>query len=152
MKVKGETQMRTVKIYFLILSIALVTVYFLQLPAAHADFVYVDNVAKDPTIFPPSIHRSRPQTVTVNLSAEEYIAEIADGKDAWVWTFSDEDNPVEHGTIPGPMIRVMVGDTVVINLTNNMGNIEPHNIRTPDFSEFNLSPICRSFACQFPGR
>jgi hypothetical protein len=26
------------------------------------------------------------------------------------------------------------------------------NIRTPDFSEFNLSPICRSFACQFPGR
>ncbi len=120
--------MRTVKIYFLILSIALVTVYFLQLPAAHADFVYVDNVAKDPTIFPPSIHRSRPQTVTVNLSAEEYIAEIADGKDAWVWTFSDEDNPVEHGTIPGPMIRVMVGDTVVINLTNNMGNIEPHNI------------------------
>ena len=25
-------------------------------------------------------------------------------------------------------------------------------LRTPDFSEFNLSPICRSFACQFPGR
>ena len=27
-----------------------------------------------------------------------------------------------------------------------------HKFRTPDFSEFNLSPICRSFACQFPGR
>ena len=25
-------------------------------------------------------------------------------------------------------------------------------IRTPDFSEFNLSPICKSFAFQFPGR
>jgi Xaa-Pro aminopeptidase len=30
--------------------------------------------------------------------------------------------------------------------------IPSSNLRTPDFSEFNLSPICRSFACQFPGR
>jgi nitrite reductase (NO-forming) len=133
MNVKGETRMRIAKIYFLILSISLAMVFVFQLPAAQA-FVRVEDVAKDPTIFPPSIHRSRPQTVTVNLSAEEYIAEIAPGepgappKFAWVWTFADEDNPVEHGTIPGPMIRVMVGDTVVINLTNNMDNIEPHNI------------------------
>jgi nitrite reductase (NO-forming) len=63
----------------------------------------------------------------VNLYTQEVIAEIAPGERAWVWTFSDD--PDEPGTIPGPMIRVMVGDTVVINLTNNMmGNIEPHNI------------------------
>jgi nitrite reductase (NO-forming) len=61
------------------------------------------------------------------LEAREVIAEVASGesgepvKRAWVWTF--------NGTVPGPMIRVMEGDTVVINLTNNLeGNIEPHNI------------------------
>ena len=122
--------MRTIKIYFLILSVALAMASVFQLPAAQADappFVYVNNVAKDPTDVPPPIHRSNPQTVTVNLYTQEVIAEIAPGENAWVWTFSDV--PDEPGTIPGPMIRVMEGDTVEINLTNNMtGNIEPHNI------------------------
>ena len=114
--------MKTTKIYFLILSVTLAMAFVLQLDAAQADFDYVNNVAKDPTDVPPPIHRSNPQTVTVDLYAQEHIAEIADGKDAWVWTFSDDPN--KPGTIPGPMIRVMVGDTVEINLTNNMtGNI-----------------------------
>ena len=74
MKVKGETQLRTAKIYFLILSIALATTYFIELPAAQADappFMYVVNVAKDPMDVPPPIHRSNPQTVTVNLSRKK---------------------------------------------------------------------------------
>jgi len=61
-----------------------------------------------------------PTTVTVNLEAREVVGEIAPGKTAWFWTF--------NGTVPGPMIRVMEGDTVVINLTNNLENVEPHNI------------------------
>jgi nitrite reductase (NO-forming) len=139
MNVKGETRMRTAKTYFLILSVTLAMAFVFQLPAAQADappFEYVPNVAKDPTDIPLPIHRSNPQTVTVDLYAQEYIAEIAPGdpdilgdppKLGWVWTFTDD--PDEPGTIPGPMIRVMQGDTVVINLTNNMvGNIEPHNI------------------------
>jgi nitrite reductase (NO-forming) len=84
-------------------------------------------VAKDPTELPPPIHRSKPKTVTVDLYTQEYIAEISPGELAWVWTFSEEEG--EPGTIPGPMIRVMEGDTVVLKLHNNMdGNIEPHNI------------------------
>ena len=76
--------------------------------------------AKDPTDLPPPITRSKPTTVTVDLFAEEVITEIEPGEKAWVWTF--------NGTVPGPMIRVMEGDTVVINLTNNLHNEEPHNI------------------------
>jgi nitrite reductase (NO-forming) len=136
MKLKGGTQMRTTKLFFLILSIALAAAFVIQLPAAQAvefpymGFTYVDNVAKDPTDVPPPIKRSNNKTVTVDLYAQEYIAEIEPGKLAWVWTFTDSDDPEdEPGTIPGPMIRVMVGDTVVINLTNNLkGNVEPHNI------------------------
>ncbi len=116
--------MRTAKMYFLILSVALAMAFVFQSPAAQADappFEYVANVAKDPTDIPPPIHRHKPTTVIVDLYTQEFIAEIATGEYAWVWTF--------NGTVPGPMIRVMQGDTVVINLTNNMtGNIEPHNI------------------------
>jgi nitrite reductase (NO-forming) len=130
---KGQTQMQTTKVFFLILSIALAAAFVIQLPAAQAvefpymGFTYVDNVAKDPTDIPPPIKRKKPKTVEVDLYTQEYIAEIAPGELAWVWTFSDALGV--PGTIPGPMIRVMEGDTVVINLTNNMeGNIEPHNI------------------------
>lgn len=84
-------------------------------------FIEVDNVAKDPTEVPPPLSRSNPKVVTVDLIAEEVIAEIAPGQKAWVWTF--------NRTIPGPMIRVMEGDTLVVNLTNALhGNLEPHNI------------------------
>ena len=48
----------------------------------------------------------------MNLYTQEFIAEIAPEEYAWVWTFSDD--PEEPGTVPVPMIRVMVGDTVVI--------------------------------------
>jgi nitrite reductase (NO-forming) len=96
----------------------------------------VADVAKDPTDVPPPINRSNPQTVTVDLYVEEVIAEHGfelDGVEtpAWIWTF--------NGTVPSPMIRVMEGDTVVINLhncprsagqdcTGENENIEPHNI------------------------
>jgi nitrite reductase (NO-forming) len=78
------------------------------------------TAAKDPTAVPPPITRKNPTTVTVDLVAKEVIAEIAPGKTAWMWTF--------NGTVPGPMIRVMEGDTLIINLTNDSGNAEPHNI------------------------
>ena len=79
----------------------------------------VANVAKDPRDV-PAPRRGGRKTVTVDLVASEVITEIEPGEKAWVWTF--------NGTIPGPMIRAKVGDTVVINLTNEMRSEEPHNI------------------------
>lgn len=90
---------------------------------------FVSNVAKDPTEVPPPITRSNPRTVTVDLIAKEVIAELAPGKQFWFWGFAEKKGDVVGPcTVPGPMIRVMEGDTVVINLTNDLNNVEPHNI------------------------
>lgn len=40
-------------------------------------------MAKDPTDIPPLIYRSNPRKVTVNLYAQEVIAEIAPGENAF---------------------------------------------------------------------
>lgn len=78
------------------------------------------NVALDPSSVPPPITRTEPTTVKVNLTAKEVNAEIADGTAYAFWTFD--------GTVPGPMIRVMEGDTVELTLTNPATNSTPHNI------------------------
>ncbi len=104
----------------LIVLIALVAAISTPASAVPRMVPVVANVAKNPTDVPAPISRVMPTTVTVDLEAREVVGEIAPGKTAWFWTF--------NGTVPGPMIRVMEGDTVVINLTNNLENVEPHNI------------------------
>ena len=89
----------------------------------------VSNVAKDPTDVPPRIVSSRIKTVTVDLVAREVVAELTPGKKFWFWTFAEKKGDlVGPATVPGPMIRVMEGDTVVINLTNALDSAEPHNL------------------------
>src|SRR5581483_3802797 len=78
------------------------------------------NVARDPSDLPPPITRTEPTTVDVNLTVKEVNAELADGSSYSFWTFD--------GTVPGPMIRVMEGDTVKLTLTNPATNTTPHNI------------------------
>lgn len=81
----------------------------------------VSDVVKDPNEVPPQIYpRTQPTTVTVDLVAKEVIAELSPGKNFYFWTY--------NGTVPGPMIRVMEGDTVIINLHNDITSLKPHNI------------------------
>jgi nitrite reductase (NO-forming) len=111
-------------------------------PAAAAAQVLVPtqaNVIKNPTeVGMPVWPRNFPKTVTFNLVAKEVVAEIDAGDPAagiaprrhLFWTFAELGKPA---TVPGPMLRAMKGDTVVINLTNELvnagrGNVEPHNI------------------------
>jgi nitrite reductase (NO-forming) len=58
--------------------------------------------------------------VTVNLSAEETVQQIAPDVNYHVWTFD--------GTAPGPVIRVKLGDTVRFTLTNNSSIGMQHSI------------------------
>ncbi|MGQ3685156.1 MAG: multicopper oxidase domain-containing protein [Candidatus Loosdrechtia sp.] len=100
-----------------------------QSPRIYASVDIIDTVAKDPADVPPRISRSNPKTVIIDLVAKEVVADIAPGKKFWFWTFAEtKPNGMGHPTVPGPMIRVMEGDTVVINLTNDMHNEEPHNL------------------------
>jgi nitrite reductase (NO-forming) len=86
-------------------------------PAATLD---QPNVARDPALVPAPINRSEPQTVEINLNVKEVNAELADGATYAFWTFD--------GTVPGPMLRVMEGDTVKLTLTNPASSSVAHNI------------------------
>lgn len=77
-------------------------------------------VVRDPADVPPPIRRTEPTTVEVTLTVREGVAELADGVTFPFWTFD--------GTVPGPLIRVMEGDTVVLHLVNPPENHVSHNI------------------------
>ena len=69
---------------------------------------------------PPPLNRDAPATMVIKLEAKEYVSEIDDGVKYGYWSY--------NGTVPGPMARVRVGDTVEIHLSNPKSNTQPHNI------------------------
>ena len=69
---------------------------------------------------PAFIKRTMPETVEVHFEAKEFIGDLADGKRYKFWSF--------NGTVPGPMIRVRLGDTVEFHLSNHSSSKFPHNI------------------------
>ena len=69
---------------------------------------------------PPFISRIMPETVVVKFEAKEFVGALADGQQYKFWSF--------NGTVPGPMIRVRLGDTVEFHLSNHAGSQFPHNI------------------------
>jgi nitrite reductase (NO-forming) len=73
--------------------------------------VGVDAVAASAVDIPPPITRTYPITVNVSLTTSMVTGHL-DGKTTYTyWTF--------NGTVPGPMLRVMQGDTVVLHLHNS---------------------------------
>lgn len=84
------------------------------------NFTKVKDIGADPNVVPAPISRAGNQTVTFNLTAKEVIAEVAPGKHNNYWTY--------NGQVPGPMMRVRVGDDVVVNLTNDKTSLHDHNI------------------------
>lgn len=80
----------------------------------------VPNVAYDPANVPAPITRTEPTTVQVTLTTHEVTAELADGTTYDFWTFDY--------TVPGPMVRAMVGDTIELTLVNPPESKSGHNI------------------------
>jgi nitrite reductase (NO-forming) len=58
--------------------------------------------------------------VKVDLETIEVNGQLNDGTTYNYWTF--------NGKVPGPMVRVRVGDTVEVSLTNNANNSMMHNV------------------------
>jgi len=69
---------------------------------------------------PARIERTGPATVDIRLETKEVVAEVSPGETYAYWTF--------NGTVPGPMLRVRVGDTVNLTLANDAGSAWPHSI------------------------
>jgi nitrite reductase (NO-forming) len=80
----------------------------------------VANVVRDPSDVPPPITRTTPTTVKITMTVEEVVAELADGTTYSFWTFD--------GTVPGPMLRVMQGDTIEFTIVSPDSNAIGHNI------------------------
>ena len=69
---------------------------------------------------PPALSRGGGANVVVHLEMVEKKGALADGVEYQFWTF--------NGTVPGPFIRVKLGDTVVFNLENEKTNMNIHSI------------------------
>jgi nitrite reductase (NO-forming) len=81
-----------------------------------------------PPRVPPPVDRPGPAKVIVNLETTEVKGTLASGVEYTFWTFG--------GSVPGPFVRVRVGDTVQINLRNaasshNMHSIDLHAVTGP---------------------
>ena len=72
--------------------------------------VTTSEVGRDAADVPPPINRTAATRVEVFLEARLATAMMDDNVTYTYWTF--------NGTVPGPMIRVMVNDTVVLHLRN----------------------------------
>ena len=69
---------------------------------------------------PAPITRTTPATVRIDLETTETLGVLADGETYTYWTFG--------GTVPGPFLRVRVGDTVEFSLKNAAASTMPHSI------------------------
>lgn len=83
-------------------------------------FEKVADIARDPNEIPPPITRATSTIVTVNIDTKEVISELAPGVYQNFWTYG--------GKVPGPFIRVRVGDTVVVNFHNDATSLHHHTI------------------------
>lgn len=69
---------------------------------------------------PAPIGRNQPALVAVELEAIEKRGELTKGVEYEFWTF--------NGQVPGPFIRVKVGDTIELRFKNNDTNKNTHTI------------------------
>jgi len=78
------------------------------------------DISREPTDLPPPVGKRDPKTVRVDLLSAEVEGRLAEGTTFGYWTF--------NGKVPGPFIRVRVGDTVDIHLKNSGDSAMIHSV------------------------
>jgi nitrite reductase (NO-forming) len=78
------------------------------------------DISRDPSEAPPPIGARAPQVVRVELNTVEVQGQLADKTTYGYWTF--------NGKVPGPMLRVRVGDTVEVHLRNDPNSLMVHSV------------------------
>ncbi len=78
------------------------------------------SIIRDPADVPPPVGDRAATTVRVDLTTREVVGQLADGTTYSYFTFD--------GAVPGPMIRVRVGDTVDLHLHNEADSHFSHSI------------------------
>jgi nitrite reductase (NO-forming) len=78
------------------------------------------EISRDPSDVPPAIRERAARNVRVDLTAVELKGRLDDGTTYGFWTFG--------GKVPGPFIRVRLGDTLEIHLKNDRSSVLAHSI------------------------
>lgn len=78
------------------------------------------DLSRDPADVPPPVIRREPKLVRVDLETTEVEGRLADGVTFGFWTF--------NGRVPGPLLRVRVGDTVEVHLKNAAASAMIHSV------------------------
>ncbi len=78
------------------------------------------SIVRSPTDLPAPLAAGPPRTLTIDLEAVELVGKLANETTYNYWTF--------NGKVPGPFLRVRVGDTVELNFTNRADSRMIHSI------------------------
>lgn len=78
------------------------------------------SIVRDPADLPPAIARRGPARITLDLETVEVSGKLDDGTSFQYWTFNRK--------VPGPFVRVRVGDTVVVKMRNADDSVMMHNV------------------------
>jgi nitrite reductase (NO-forming) len=93
---------------------------FLVTPRPPAQTLVEADISLKPTELPPPIGKREPQTIRVDLVTTELEGRLAEGTTFGYWTF--------NGKVPGPFLRVRVGDTVEVHLKNSSDSAMIHSV------------------------
>ena len=93
---------------------------FIVTPRPAPQTVVEADISREPNDLPPEIGKRDPQTVRVDLLSVEVEGRLAEGTTFGYWTF--------NGKVPGPFIRVRVGDTIDIHLKNSADSAMIHSV------------------------
>jgi nitrite reductase (NO-forming) len=93
---------------------------FLVTPQPPAQTLVEADISKIATDLPPPIGTRAPQTIRVDLTTVELEGRLAEGTTFGYWTF--------NGKVPGPFLRVRVGDTVDVRLRNSGDSAMVHSV------------------------
>ncbi|MBW6415254.1 multicopper oxidase domain-containing protein [Methylacidiphilum fumariolicum] len=80
----------------------------------------IPDISRDPSDLPGLQGKRPPKLVKVTLHAIEVEGRLADGASFPYWTF--------NGKVPGPFLRVRVGDTLEIHLANDSTSRMVHSV------------------------
>ena len=93
---------------------------FLVTPLLAPQTLVEADISREPTDLPPPIGKRDPKTVRLDLFTVEQEGRLAEATTFGYWTF--------NGKVPGPFVRVRVGDTVDVHLKNSADSNMIHSV------------------------
>lgn len=78
------------------------------------------NIIRSASDLPGPLNANSPRHHVVGLETTEVIGQLEDGTSYTYWTYNNK--------VPGPFVRVRVGDTVEVNMTNAADSVMMHNV------------------------